>query len=117
MDDLAKVTFQAKLGSYKDKAERVVALATELAEKAGANRDVVRRAALLAKCDLTTDMVKEFTELQGVVGGLYAKQQGEGDQIATAIYDHYQPVSMEAPIPRTLEGQIRCHCGQTRHAS
>jgi glycyl-tRNA synthetase beta chain len=106
VDDLAKVTFQAKLGSYKDKADRVAALATDLAEKSGADLNIVRRAALLAKCDLTTDMVKEFTELQGVVGGLYAKEQGEGDQIATAIYDHYQPVSMEAAIPRTLEGQI-----------
>jgi glycyl-tRNA synthetase beta chain len=61
---------------------------------------------LLAKTDLTTDMVKEFTELQGVVGGLYAKEQNEGDAVATAIYDHYQPVSMEGPIPRTLEGQV-----------
>jgi glycyl-tRNA synthetase beta chain len=51
-------------------------------------------------------MVKEFTELQGVVGGLYAKAQGEPEAIATAIYDHYKPVSMEDSIPRTLEGQI-----------
>ena len=58
----------------------------------------VDHAALLAKTDLTTDMVKEFTELQGVVGGLYAKAQGESDAVATAIYDHYQPVSMEAPF-------------------
>lgn len=106
VDDLAKVTFQAKLGSYKDKTDRVIALATELAEKSGADQQLVGRAALLAKCDLTTDMVKEFTDLQGAVGGLYAKAQGEDDQVATAIYDHYQPVSMEGAIPRTLEGQI-----------
>ncbi len=60
----------------------------------------------LCKADLTTDMVKEFTELQGVVGGLYAKAQGEGEAVATAIYDHYKPVSMDDSIPRTLEGQI-----------
>ena len=60
----------------------------------------------LSKCDLTTDMVKEFTELQGVVGGLYAEAQGESEAVATAIYDHYKPVSMEDSIPRTLEGQI-----------
>ena len=106
VDDLAKVTFQAKLGSYKDKTDRVAALAVQLAERLGADRTPVERAALLAKCDLTTDMVKEFTELQGAVGGLYAKAQGEGEQIANAIYDHYKPVSMEDSIPRTLEGQI-----------
>jgi glycyl-tRNA synthetase beta chain len=104
--DLEKVTFQAKLGSYKDKTERVRVLASEIAEALNADQKVVDRAALLAKTDLTTDMVKEFTELQGVVGGLYAKAQGEGDDVATAIYDHYQPVSMEAPIPRALEGQV-----------
>ena len=61
---------------------------------------------LLAKCDLTTEMVKEFTELQGIVGGLYARAQGEGEAVATAIYDHYKPVSMDDSIPRTLEGQM-----------
>jgi glycyl-tRNA synthetase beta chain len=104
--DLQKVTFQAKLGSYGDKTERVRLLAGEIATALGADRNTVDRAALLTKTDLTTDMLKEFTELQGVVGGLYAKAQGEGDAVATAIYDHYQPVSMEAPIPRTLEGQV-----------
>jgi len=104
--NLDKVTFQAKLGSYKDKTERVRKLAAEIAEVLGADSQTVDRAALLAKTDLTTDMVKEFTELQGAVGGLYAKAQGEGDAVATAIYDHYQPASMEGPIPRTLEGQV-----------
>jgi glycyl-tRNA synthetase beta chain len=104
--DLAKVTYQAKLGSYKDKTERMHTLALELAAQTGADENVVSIAALLSKCDLTTDMVKEFTELQGVVGGLYAKAQGEGDAVATAIYDHYKPVSMDDSIPRTLEGQI-----------
>lgn len=103
--DLEKVTFQAKLGSYKAKTERVVALAGELARLLGADVRVAERAALLAKCDLTTDMVKEFTELQGVVGGLYAQAQGEGEPVAQAIYDHYKPVSMEGSIPRTPEGQ------------
>ena len=104
--DLAKVTYQAKLGSYKDKTERMQKLALELAAQTQADENVVAVAALLSKCDLTTDMVKEFTELQGIVGGLYAKAQGEGEAIATAIYDHYKPVSMDDSIPRTLEGQI-----------
>jgi glycyl-tRNA synthetase beta chain len=56
--------------------------------------------------DLTTELVKEFTELQGVIGGLYARAQGEHEEVATAIYDHYKPVSMEDSIPSTLAGQI-----------
>jgi glycyl-tRNA synthetase beta chain len=101
VEDLAHVTFQAKLGSYKEKTERVVALVKEL----GGNADA-QRAALLCKCDLTTEMVKEFTDLQGVVGGLYAKAQGESEAVWRAIYEHYQPLSMEDSIPSTPEGRI-----------
>jgi glycyl-tRNA synthetase beta chain len=104
--DLAKVTFQAKLGSYKDKTERVMKLGAELAREVGADRAATQRAALLSKTDLTTDMVKEFTDLQGIVGGLYAETQGESKSVTTAIYDQYKPVSMEDSIPRTLEGQV-----------
>ncbi len=106
LPDLAKVTFQAKLGSYKDKTERVVKLASAIAAQIGADGNTVEIAAMLSKCDLTTDMVKEFTDLQGIVGGLYAKAQGEDDAVATAIYDHYKPVSMDDSIPRTLEAQV-----------
>jgi glycyl-tRNA synthetase beta chain len=106
VDDLAKVTFQAKLGRYKEKAERVQQLAVQMAAQVGADANTVSFVTLLAKCDLTTEMVKEFTELQGIVGGLYAREQGEGEAVATAIYDHYKPVSMEDSIPRTLEGQV-----------
>ncbi|MBV8844471.1 MAG: glycine--tRNA ligase subunit beta [Bryobacterales bacterium] len=101
IEDLAHVTFQAKLGSYKEKTERVAALVKEL----GGNEHA-QRAALLCKCDLTTEMVKEFTDLQGIVGGLYAKAQGEAEPVWRAIYEHYQPVSMEDSIPATAEGQI-----------
>jgi len=101
VDDLAKVTFQAKLGSYKEKTDRVIALVKEL----GGNADA-QRAALLCKCDLTTEMVKEFTDLQGVVGGLYAKAQGEPEAVSRAIYEHYEPLSMDDSIPETREGQI-----------
>src|SRR5258708_4234288 len=62
------------------------------------------RAAELAKCDLATEMVREFTELQGIVGGLYARAQGEADDVADAIYDHYRPVGLNDPIPRNLIG-------------
>ena len=63
-------------------------------------------AAKLAKTDLTTDLVKEFTELQGEVGGLYARAQGHGEKVALAIYDQYRPVSMEDRVPRTVEGAV-----------
>ena len=106
VDDLAKLTFQAKLGNYREKTKRVTELALELARTLGANVEICERAALLAKCDLATEMVKEFTELQGVVGGLYAVAQAEVEGVATAIYDHYKPASMEDSVPRTLEGQI-----------
>lgn len=110
VDDLKKVTFQAKLDkpTYFDKTQRLISLTAELANAAGVPSDkaAIARAALLAKTDLTTDMVKEFTELQGVVGGLYARAQGEPEAAAAAIYDHYKPVSMEDSIPRTVEGQI-----------
>lgn len=101
VDDLAHVTWQAQLGSYLDKTRRIVALVQELG-----GSEAAQRAALLSKCDLTTEMVKEFTELQGVMGGLYARSQGEPEAVWRAIYEHYQPVSMEDPIPATPEGRL-----------
>jgi glycyl-tRNA synthetase beta chain len=99
--DLAHVTFQAKLGSYLEKTERMMKLAAGL----GGDAHAVR-AAELAKCDLTTELVKEFTELQGVVGGLYARHQGEPDAVWQSVYDHYKPESMEDAIPRHRTAQI-----------
>jgi glycyl-tRNA synthetase beta chain len=93
--DLEHVTFQAKLGSYLAKTERTMKLAAEL----GGDAHAVRAAELL-KCDLTTELVKEFTELQGVVGGLYARTQGEPPEVWQAIYDQYKPESMDDAIPR-----------------
>jgi len=94
LEDLKTVTFQAKLGSYYDKTMRIVRLVSDLWRDKHA-----RRAALLCKCDLTTDMVKEFTDLQGIVGGLYGEVQGEPEEVCRAIYHHYQPISMDSPIP------------------
>ncbi len=101
VENLKSVTFQAKLGSYFEKTQRVQGLVAIL----GGSEDALR-AARLCKTDLTTELVKEFTELQGVVGGLYARAQGEPEPVAAAIYDHYKPVSMEDSIPRTAAGQI-----------
>ncbi len=101
LPDLANVTFQAKLGSYLEKTHRVVALVTELGGDANA-----QRAALLAKADLPTEMVKEFTDLQGIVGGLYAKAQGEPEEVSRAIYEHYKPLSMDDSIPSSANGRL-----------
>lgn len=101
VEDLSHVTFHAKLGSYLEKSKRVVELVRKL--KGDEN---TQRAALLCKADLPTEMVKEFTDLQGIVGGLYAKAQGEPEAVWRAIYDHYKPLSMEDSIPATLDGQI-----------
>ena len=101
LPDLAHVTFQAKLGTYLEKTERMIDLVKEL----GGDAHAVR-AAILSKCDLTTELVKEFTELQGVVGGLYARAQGEPEAVWQAIYDQYKPESMEDSIPRNRTAQI-----------
>jgi glycyl-tRNA synthetase beta chain len=106
LEDLKNVTFQAKLGSYFEKTERMVALAKQIAEVVGANPGMCARAASLSKCDLPTEMVKELPELQGIVGGLYAREQGETSEIWRAVYEHYKPVSMEDSIPSTLTGQV-----------
>jgi glycyl-tRNA synthetase beta chain len=107
---LDKVTYESRLGSYLDKVERVRGIARWIAE-GWFNRGIAQahvldadRAAELSKCDLATEMVREFTELQGIVGGLYARAQGEPDEISDAVYDHYRPVGLEDPIPRNLTG-------------
>jgi glycyl-tRNA synthetase beta chain len=108
---LEKVTFQKDLGSYAAKSARVLAvaerLATLLAEGACVlDGPALVEAARLAKTDLTTELVKEFTELQGEVGGLYARAQGFSAAIGDAIYDQYRPKSMEDRVPRTVEGAV-----------
>jgi glycyl-tRNA synthetase beta chain len=109
---LAAVTYESRLGSYGDKVERMRFIARWLAEhlfsSGVAHADVAGsdRAAELAKCDLVTEMVKEFTELQGIVGGLYARAQGEPEEIAWAVYDHYKPAGVDDPSPRNLTGSV-----------
>ena len=108
---LMNVTFQKDLGSYAAKGERMMKLAGWLADQAQvpgqkADKDALVEAARLAKTDLTTGLVKEFTELQGIVGGLYARHQGLGETIAQAIYDHYKPESMDDELPRPIEGAL-----------
>lgn len=108
---LRNVTFQKDLGSYWTKTERMRALAGALAQdirRKGitVSATIADEAARLAKTDLTTELVKEFTELQGVIGGLYAKAQGHAPAVADAIYEHYLPESTEDAVPRSLEGAL-----------
>ncbi len=108
---LKAVTFQKDLGSYAEKAERVGRLGqkvTDALRQSGVKVDerAVQQAARLAKTDLTAELVKEFTELQGVIGGLYATAQGLPQPVADAIYDQYKPESTDDSVPRTLEGAV-----------
>ncbi len=111
MESLKSVTFQKELGSYYWKTEQNLAVARALATKvkaAGVKFDeaALVKAVELAKTDLTTELVKEFTELQGVIGGLYARAQGLGERVALAIYEQYTPASTEDEIPPSIEGQL-----------
>jgi glycyl-tRNA synthetase beta chain len=105
---LEGVLFQEKLGSYKLKSERVETLASWIAARCGARETPVRRAAQLAKCDLTTGMVGEFPELQGILGGLYAREQGEPEPVWKAVYSHYQPSGLgeDDGFPANREGAV-----------
>jgi len=110
---LEKVTYQAQMGSYAAKVERMSVIAAGICAEMESQgsldataRNQVLRAVRLCKCDLTTQMVREFTELQGIVGGLYARQQGEREPIADAIYDHYKPANMGDTCPRSKVGAI-----------
>src|SRR5437868_5648416 len=116
---LKHVTFQKDLGSYYDKTIRTQRLASWLSETLkqqgiAVRPGVIHKAACLAKTDLTTELVKEFTELQGIVGGLYARVQSLDENlndevrqcISVAVYDHYKPESMDDSVPRTVEGAV-----------
>ncbi|MGD0989570.1 MAG: glycine--tRNA ligase subunit beta [Candidatus Sulfotelmatobacter sp.] len=119
LDSLKNVTFQKDLGSYYEKTRRVQRLCSWLSEiikqrGIAVRAGVVHKAACLAKTDLTTELVKEFTELQGIIGGLYARVQELDPSlpeatrfaIADTIYDQYKPESTEDAVPRSTEGAV-----------
>jgi len=112
VESLKNVTFHKELGSYSDKTVQnsFVALRLQriLESKsfAGIDYSALGSALGLAKTDLTCELVKEFTELQGIIGGLYAKAQGLGDKVGHAIYDQYIPASTDDAIPSSVEGQL-----------
>ncbi|HEX3673393.1 MAG TPA: glycine--tRNA ligase subunit beta [Rhizomicrobium sp.] len=99
VDDLKNIVFHAKLGTQYERVERIEALAGEIAEKIGADVTKAKRAARLCKADLTTGVVGEFPELQGVMGQYYAQHDGEPAEAAKAVRDHYKPVGPKDEVP------------------
>jgi glycyl-tRNA synthetase beta chain len=111
LEKLKTVTFQRDLGSYFAKTESNLLMAKALGAAVSAqgialDQAALEQAVLLAKTDLTTELVKEFTELQGIVGGLYARAQGLREPVAQAIYSQYMPAGVEDTIPVSVEGQL-----------
>ena len=101
---LANVVFQAQLGSVYDKAQRVSALAGFIAERIGGDATRAARAGILCKCDLASEMVGEFPEMQGIAGYYYAKHDGEAEDVALALNEQYMPRGAGAELPSTLTG-------------
>jgi glycyl-tRNA synthetase beta chain len=99
VDDLKNIVFHARLGTQYDRVERIQALAGEIAAKIGADVTKAKRAARLCKADLTTGVVGEFPELQGVMGRYYALHDGEAPEVADAIRDHYRPQGPSDAMP------------------
>ena len=105
-EQLERLTFQERLGSYADKTSRLVALSTTLCDMLGCDGPQAAAAARLLKVDLATEMVKEFTTLQGIMGGIYAREEGHPEEVWQAVYDQYMPASVEDRIPRGRIGQV-----------
>ena len=101
---LSGVVFHHRLGSFHEKADRLQRLAGWIAGLVGADADAASKAAGLAKCDLTSNLVGEFASLQGVVGGLLLREEGVTDTVWQAVHDHYRPAGLEGNLPRLPEG-------------
>ena len=101
LSTLGTVLFQEKLGSYLDKTERIRKICGELDKSSN-----LATAARLCKTDLTAEMVRELTELQGIMGGLYAREEGYPEEVWRAVYEHYQPVTLEDTIPESRNGRL-----------
>ena len=105
-DALREVVYQRGLGSLFDKSTRVAAMASSIAAGLGVDPANVERAALLSKCDLLTDMVGEFPDLQGTMGRYYAEWDGEPEAVAQALYEQYLPRQAGGALPESVDGQI-----------
>jgi glycyl-tRNA synthetase beta chain len=100
-EQLSHLQFHEKLGDYREKTRRIRFIVERLCEEPEA-----AQAAELSKADLVTEMVKEFTELQGKIGGIYAREEGLPESVWQAIYDQYLPANLDDPLPRTRIGAI-----------
>lgn len=106
VEALKGVTFQKGMGSIYDKTIRLMALSKLLANEIGVKSDNIERTALLAKADLTTSLVFEFTELQGFIGSDYARVSGETSEVVEGVKEHYFPLNAESETAKAIEGQI-----------
>ncbi len=106
VESLSHLQFQEKLGNYREKTQRIVKIAGAISSHIGADAHDANLAAHLSKADLVTEMVKEFTDLQGRIGGIYAREEGHPENVWQAIYDQYQPVNIDDALPRTVSGAI-----------
>jgi glycyl-tRNA synthetase beta chain len=103
VESLSHLQFQEQLGNYLEKTKRIRRIAEAITNEISGDQAALR-AGTLCKADLVTEMVKEFTDLQGKIGGIYAREEGEPDNVWQAIYDHYQPVNIDDALPRTISG-------------
>jgi len=106
VENLKGMTFQKGMGSVYDKTQRIIKLSKFLSEKLGVDAENIVRTAFLCKADLATNLVFEFTELQGFIGCDYAKLSGESNSVAEGIKEHYFPLNAESELATTIEGQI-----------
>ncbi len=105
--DLSKIIYHEKLGTYMDKSQRINELSIFLANEIGlTDIDSIRMASQYCKVDLVTQMVKEFPALQGVMGGLYLREEGYPENVWRAVYEHYKPLSLEDSPPSSIEEAI-----------
>ncbi|MEJ5252572.1 MAG: glycine--tRNA ligase subunit beta [Chthonomonadetes bacterium] len=108
--ELRRIVFQEKLGSMADKAQRLVAMAGEMAPQAGVDASLAQRAATLCKADLATEVVMELPALQGIMGREYALLSGENEQVAQAIAEHYMPRFAGDALPESALGRLLAVC-------
>jgi glycyl-tRNA synthetase beta chain len=106
VEKLKGIVFHAKLGTQYERVQRIVELAGELAPKLGADVKEAKRAAFLAKADLTTGVVGEFPELQGVMGGYYSEHDGEPNNVSIAIIEHYGPVGRDQTSENSVSNAV-----------
>lgn len=106
LEQLGHLQFQEKLGNYLEKTKRIEKIVAAICKEAGVDPAAPLEAARLSKTDLVTEMVKEFTDLQGKIGGIYAREEGKPETVWQAVYDQYLPLNIEDELPRNAAGTV-----------